>query len=256
MPQTDPLDNLRVAAPCLASWAEMSGDARVRHCTLCSLNVYDFSEMTRAEVQALLARTEGRVCARLYRRSDGTVLTRDCPTGLRALRRRASRAATALITALLSFPSLAFAGVPWRKPRLKTDGGDVKLEVQRVVAQQAAAFTGIVLDEAGYKLPGVTISVRDESSKEVRTTITDANGAFSISSLNEGLYRVEVTVRGLKPATIEHLQLKTSIVTQAKVVLHLYRAMTMGVIVAQPMLISSDGNTTTVYSEVLRKLPF
>jgi len=55
------------------------------------LNVYNFAEMTRDEVRDLLARTEGRVCARLYRRADGTVLTRDCPTGLRALRRRGIR---------------------------------------------------------------------------------------------------------------------------------------------------------------------
>jgi hypothetical protein len=57
----------------------MAGDERVRHCTLCSLNVYNFAEMTREEVRELLARTEGRVCARLYRRAGGTVLTRDCP---------------------------------------------------------------------------------------------------------------------------------------------------------------------------------
>ena len=29
----------------------MAGDERVRHCTLCSLNVYNFAEMTRDEVE-------------------------------------------------------------------------------------------------------------------------------------------------------------------------------------------------------------
>src|SRR3954447_1868937 len=98
MPRTpDPLGNLRIAAPCRTSWEGMAGDERVRHCTLCGLHVYNFAEMTRAEVRDLLARTEGRVCARLYRRADGTVLTRDCPTGLRAMRQRASRVAAALV---------------------------------------------------------------------------------------------------------------------------------------------------------------
>src|SRR5436190_6844716 len=114
MPQvtmtSDRLGSIRIAAPCHASWAEMAGDERVRHCTLCSLNVYNFAEMTRDEVRELLVRTEGRVCARLYRRTDGTVLTRDCPTGLRAIRQRASRIAAAVIAALLSLPALAFAG--------------------------------------------------------------------------------------------------------------------------------------------------
>src|SRR5204863_4095976 len=96
----DPIESLRIATPCQASWQRMAGDERVRHCTLCSLNVYNFAEMTRDEVRELLVRTEGRVCARLYRRADGTVLTRDCPAGLRALRRRASRAAAALLALL------------------------------------------------------------------------------------------------------------------------------------------------------------
>src|SRR5229473_6883076 len=72
----DQLGRLRIAVPCQASWEGMAGDERVRHCTLCSLNVYNFAEMTCDEVRELLMRTEGRVCARLYRRADGTVLTR------------------------------------------------------------------------------------------------------------------------------------------------------------------------------------
>src|SRR5260370_29655259 len=104
----DQLGNLRIAVPCQASWEGMAGDERVRHCTLCSLNVYNFAEMTRDEVRELLMRTEGRVCARLYRRADGTVLTRDCPTGLRAMRLRASRVAAALVAALCSLPAFAF----------------------------------------------------------------------------------------------------------------------------------------------------
>jgi phosphopentomutase len=75
MPNThDQLPNIRIATPCQTSWESMAGDERVRHCTLCSLNVYNFAEMTRHEVRELLARTEGRVCARLYRRADGTVI--------------------------------------------------------------------------------------------------------------------------------------------------------------------------------------
>jgi len=240
------IENLRIAAPCPASWEGMAGDERVRHCSLCSLNVYNFAEMTDGEVRQLLERTEGRVCARLYRRADGTVLTRDCPTGLRALRRRASRAATALIAALLSLPGFA-------KPRLKTHGSKVKIEIQRVGTQQAAVLTGVVRDQAGNKLPGVTVSVRDEVSNQQRTAVTDVNGAFGIASLNDGLYRVEVTLPGLEPATVEHLSLKASEVTHASVVLR-WDTITVGVLtLAVPM---SDGNTTTVSRELMQKLPF
>jgi hypothetical protein len=75
----------------------MVGDARARHCAKCDETAFDFAELTRAEIDALLLAKTGRVCARLYRRRDGTVLTRDCPVGKATLRRRAlSAVATAL----------------------------------------------------------------------------------------------------------------------------------------------------------------
>jgi hypothetical protein len=51
--------------------------------------------------------SEGRLCVRFYRRKDGTTLTQNCPIGLRALKRRASRLASAAAAVTISF----FAGV-------------------------------------------------------------------------------------------------------------------------------------------------
>src|SRR5215210_3096990 len=104
---TNPLENVRVAAPCPADWEKMVGDERVRFCGQCELNVYNLSGMTRREAEALVAGTEGRLCVRFYRRADGTILTRNCPVGLRALKRRVSRVAGAALSAALGF----FAGL-------------------------------------------------------------------------------------------------------------------------------------------------
>ncbi len=252
----DQLGNLRIAAPCQAGWEGMAGDERVRHCTLCSLNVYNFAEMTRDEVRDLLVRTEGRVCARLYRRADGTVLTRDCPTGLRALRRRASRAAAALITALLSFPSLAFGGTIWKKPRLKTRGSRVELKVERVATAQPAVFHGVVRDQSGDPIPGVSIAVRDEASKREITVFTDVKGAFHIASLNDGVYRVEVTLEGFKPARMEHLQLKAGEVTHASVALRLGTRQTITVgAIAEDWMMINHGVSTTFSQDFINKMP-
>jgi hypothetical protein len=95
---TNPLDNIRVASPCRADWNEMRGDERKRFCSECSLNVYNLSGMTRDEAENLLLTSEGRVCVRFYRRRDGTILTKDCPVGWQAVRRRVSRAATAVVS--------------------------------------------------------------------------------------------------------------------------------------------------------------
>jgi hypothetical protein len=245
----DPLGGLRIAAPCSASWEEMAGDERVRHCSLCSLNVYNFAEMMGEEVRELLVRTEGRVCARLYRRGDGTVLTRDCPTGLRAVRQRASRAAAAVVAALLSLPSLAFGGTSC-KPRLITHGSKVKLTVERVATAHAAVFTGVVRQDR-TALPGVTVTVRDEATNREVATVTDVNGAFTIAALNDGIYRVEAVLPGFTTATMEHLEVNAGEVIHVSVALR--TAFTMG---ALAPMITPDPGTTTVSSELLNKLPF
>jgi hypothetical protein len=59
----------------------MDGDARVRFCRECNRNVYNLSAMTEREAQRVVAEREGRLCVRFYQRSDGTVLTSDCPVG-------------------------------------------------------------------------------------------------------------------------------------------------------------------------------
>jgi hypothetical protein len=81
----------------------MTGNDRVRFCSQCSLNVFNLSAMTTQEAEDLLRRTEGQLCVRFYRRSDGTILTKNCPVGLQAIRDRLTRIRTGLIAAILSF---------------------------------------------------------------------------------------------------------------------------------------------------------
>ena len=82
------LPNLRVAAPCTADWNAMTGDARVRACAQCNKHVYNLSEMTRDEAEALILAKEGRLCVRYYKRLDGTILLKDCTVGVKQRRRR------------------------------------------------------------------------------------------------------------------------------------------------------------------------
>ncbi len=83
------LDNIRVAAPCAASWDAMTGDARVRACGDCQQNVYNLSELTRDEAEHLIREKEGRLCVRYFQRADGTILVKeDCAVGVKRRRRR------------------------------------------------------------------------------------------------------------------------------------------------------------------------
>lgn len=90
------LDNIRVASPCTAEWSAMTGDERTRHCNKCEKQVFNLSEMTRAEAEALILEKHGDLCARYYRRHDGTIITSDCRIGVVASRKRKLIAAGAL----------------------------------------------------------------------------------------------------------------------------------------------------------------
>jgi len=100
-----PIQTLKVASPCHADWDEMQGDDQVRFCQSCRKNVYNLSEMTGDEAQALVNRLEGRLCVRFYTRADGTLLTQDCPVGLAAVRRKLVKKLSYAAAVLLSCAS-------------------------------------------------------------------------------------------------------------------------------------------------------
>jgi hypothetical protein len=81
-------------------WNDLVGDDRIRYCGKCRLNVYNLADMPRAEVEALVRSTEGRLCGRLYLRGDRTATAQNC-RGYRArqlLRRWLTAAALLLLT--------------------------------------------------------------------------------------------------------------------------------------------------------------
>lgn len=103
------LDSVRIASPCPARWEDMQGDEKSRFCGQCRQNVYNISAMTRDEAESLILLKDGKMCARLFRRADGTVLTADCPIGIRVLRQNAAGAASRIAACLALMFGSAFA---------------------------------------------------------------------------------------------------------------------------------------------------
>src|SRR4051812_10110675 len=100
------LSKHRIASPCKVNWGDMSGDEKKRYCGQCKLNVYNLSAMTSGEAESLLAKNNGRICTYFYQRFDGTVLTQDCPVGIRQVYRQKGAIAAALyaISLLVAVP--------------------------------------------------------------------------------------------------------------------------------------------------------
>src|SRR5437762_657620 len=96
------LENIRVASPCSVDWGSMAGDTQVRFCSECQRHVYNLSAMTAEQATALIREKKGTLCARFYRRRDGTLMTADGRTGLRHFARRPWRYAVALFAAMFA----------------------------------------------------------------------------------------------------------------------------------------------------------
>jgi hypothetical protein len=73
----------------------MVGDDRVRFCGKCEKNVYNLSAMPREEAAELVRLNEGNLCARMFQRADGTLMSGDCQVG--AHKKRVRRAAVAAV---------------------------------------------------------------------------------------------------------------------------------------------------------------
>ena len=72
-------------------------------------------------------------------------------------------------------------------------------------ASAQSAITGVVTDTSGAVLPGVTVEAASPALIEkVRTTVTDAEGRYSIVNLRPGTYSVTFTLPGFSPFARRH----------------------------------------------------
>ena len=229
----DLLRRVRVASPCPVSWEGMEGDERVRFCRQCSLHVYNIASLTSAEAESLVARTEGRLCARLYRRADGTVLTSDCPVGLAAARRRVARGAGAVLAAVLSLCGGAF-GQNKGKRLQSCEPGAVK--VTRAAQDEGSAVKGTVFDPAQAVVPGALVRLAAKGSERKYAADTSAEGTFEFTSLPPGTYDVEVSSPGFQTRVVQQLAVGKGEAVRIDLTLGLDpSAMEMGVIVMDDM---------------------
>jgi type 1 fimbria pilin len=65
----------------------------------------------------------------------------------------------------------------------------------RVDAQSLfATLTGIVSDPSGAVVPGANVTLREEKSGSIRTSVTDSSGYFTFASVSVGDFTYELTV--------------------------------------------------------------
>lgn len=78
------ITDFKLAAPCGSKWEAMSGSGRIKFCQQCELQVYDFAKTELPEAREVIFQQEGKENFVLYKRKDGTFLTRNCPVGVKS----------------------------------------------------------------------------------------------------------------------------------------------------------------------------
>jgi len=166
-------------------WEQLAGDERVRFCAVCEKQVYNIAEMTRGEVEGLVRRTEGKFCAQLFHRGDGTVVTKDCGQwrGLRA-----GWMARAAGVGLSWWMSWGFAGAQEKR----TSEGLVQVEAAR------GAVAGQVVDPAGAVIPGARVELRRDDDGQLWVDQTGDGGMYRAVGLEPGKYDLRVSAQSFK----------------------------------------------------------
>jgi hypothetical protein len=186
-------DRLRIDASCAADWYAMKGDDQVRFCEECNRYVHNFSRMPRQHVEAILASTPERVCARFLLDKNDSPIFLDPVGPVQIQPRRLSPVASAVVTAILavntgatplvfsSLPASAYAeSDPQSKAGRKQTGGT------------AASIAGSVRDPKKNPVAGATMMLINEKTGEAWTGASDQEGAFRFSGLSAGRYTLKV----------------------------------------------------------------
>jgi len=190
------LDKLQVVSPCSTDWDRMSGDEKKRFCSECNKFVYDFSQMTRRQVEAIVSIHRGQMCARITRRPDGSLVTLEAPPVHPIVGRRASPVANATLAAILGL------GVPANA--LNVDVSAAQLIVRSDADGKSArtpfgggeaVVGGTVVDPQGAVIPNAVVKLISDAGAELETK-TSGEGEFRFAQVPYGAYILLVEADG------------------------------------------------------------
>jgi outer membrane receptor protein involved in Fe transport len=68
---------------------------------------------------------------------------------------------------------------------------------------QTGTMRGVVSDQQGLAVPGVTVSATSAAAQGARTTVTDAQGLYVLTALPAGGYKVTFELAGFRPSTLD-----------------------------------------------------
>lgn len=73
--------------------------------------------------------------------------------------------------------------------------------------ERFSGISGLVKDDSGAVLPGVTVSITNKSTGKVYTTVSGGDGAYRVLDLEPGRYTVKFELQGFSPAEVSDVNL-------------------------------------------------
>jgi hypothetical protein len=121
-----------------------------------------------------------------------------------------------------------------------------------MAAQTAStgALAGLITDESGAVLPGVTVVVTNQGSGEARTITSNADGSYAAPLLVPGSYTVQANLSGFRTVTRQGVQVAVAERTQMNLQLSLGTVQeTVTVAGASPLVQTSSSSLGRVMNE-------
>lgn len=201
------LSRVTIDKPCTANWDEMVGNDQVRFCRHCDLSVNDLSRMTQAKAEKLVRRSQGRLCLRIHRDPQGTIVTKDSIERLYSIPRRASRLAVGAFTAMVAMSAGAYA----QSTSAEGDAEDRPLAQQTVRRKAAGTYSWLKItatDPNGAVIPALEVSVTNEQTGAEEKSFTDDDGVTRVRLSGDYSYRVTLMGQGFATAEYENINLR------------------------------------------------
>lgn len=225
------LERVTIANPCTTDWDLMTGDERKRYCQQCDKHVYNLSQMTHKQAEALLMQTGGKLCARFERRADGSILTADQSFSLPRFNSKFLRLASATVSAALSLsPSLA--AKPSKNLPVLNSAQDKpgKSETRLQDKDKVVKIYGKVLDQSGAVIANASITATNEITKESWKTFSSTEGEYKILLPSSDDYSLTFEVQGFKKYVRSELSTKSTYFLEVIAIMEVGQS-NMGVVV-------------------------
>src|SRR5207237_466355 len=117
---------------------------------------------------------------------DGTVITKDCPVGLRAFYKRTARFAGATLTAMLALFSIGFGQSKSKKEDACKNTSPGK--ILRTETRNVNLVNGTIADPNCAAVPGAKITLISEKTKREYKAVSNEKGYYSVLLVAPGRY--------------------------------------------------------------------